>query len=497
MASRSTGPGVSRHHERRHRLQSSHITQPTIETERLFREGSPFAPASREEIVGIDHVLCQVDRILAWLQNSDLFAGHQARLEPGVLFEGPPGTGKTLVCRYLAGASGALFVDVRDIAPTGELSAADVRELFAQARQAHQKSGRPILLFWDEFDVSSSSPGPMQPPRRSATATRLMVELDGVQGKNDGLLLVVCTNHAEAIDRALLRPGRIGARIRFYPPDREGKATLLAHYLAGRPTSGPIDCDALSSLFLEQQSAAGVEEAVADTWRLAVERSLNGHQEPQLTQNDLRDTLLKRILGPPPANVRSDKKALLRTAVHEIGHALVALACGFSVNLVTVRAGRDSAGLTMTDQQPCPYGLNAAQGQLRVAYGGMLDEQLAGFDNGLGNDADTAAATRLAVSLVDQNGVGDRAMRFNPTGLGPGPMRMHQSSEYLLQRLDQDALDLLEDAYHSAEQILQGIGSDTVRRLAQLLVERQTLFGDDLAELVRATADQHAGDGRE
>lgn len=129
----------------------------------LFREGSPYAPVERSEIVGIDHVLARVDEVLHTLVHAERYAQAGARLEPGVLFAGPPGTGKTLAARYLATASGALFVDARTFPLSREeRRSADVRALFRHAREARSEQGRPVILFWDELDaVCSGSPRSM------------------------------------------------------------------------------------------------------------------------------------------------------------------------------------------------------------------------------------------------------------------------------------------------------------------------------------------------
>jgi len=130
--------------------------RPSLEERRrtLFDEGSPYAPAERSEIVGIEHVLERVDEVLHWLVYAERYAQPGSRLEPGVLFAGPPGTGKTLAARYLAAASGAIFVDARAF-PTEEssLQPSDVQALFRRAREARLAQARPLILFWDELDA--------------------------------------------------------------------------------------------------------------------------------------------------------------------------------------------------------------------------------------------------------------------------------------------------------------------------------------------------------
>lgn len=443
----------------------------------LFRHGSPFAPVTRDEIVGIDGVLAEVDELVACLRHAEAFAHHGARLEPGVLFEGPPGTGKTLVARYLASASGALFVNVDDFMPTGELGAADLAELFTHARQALEVQRRPVVLFWDEFSVGREPAGPMK-TRRSALASRLAIELDGVQGKNAGLLVVACTNNPGEIDHALLRPGRIGLRLRFSAPDRGGKALLLEHYLSERPTHGEFDFDALSYLFQPGRPAAEIEEAVGEAWRLTVRRSLARGNEPALREADLRDALLDRLLGQVPLHAQTDDDARLRTAVHEVGHALVALEYGVPLTLVTVRPGVTAAGRVLTAQNV--QDVTQAKAQLRLSLGGTAAEKLAGLQRGIGNSSDTGAATQIALTLVDLNGIGPRARVFNPRVCGG----MRPISEEILGRLDEDALDLLNEAQDDVAEILGRMGGESILHLARLLIERETMLGGEFADAV-------------
>ena len=441
----------------------------------LFRHGSPFAPVARDEIVGIDGVLAEVDELVACLRHAEAFARYGARLEPGVLFEGPPGTGKTLVARYLASASDALFVNVDDFMPAGELGAGDLAELFTHARRALEARRRPVVLFWDEFSVGKEPAGPMR-TRRSALASRLAIELDGVQGKNVGLLLVACTNNAAEIDDALLRPGRIGLRLRFSAPDRGGKALLLEHYLSGHPTRGDFDFGALSYLFQPGRPAAEIEEAVGEAWRLTVRRSLARGKEPALRESDLRDALLDRLLGQVPLHTETDDDARLRTAVHEVGHALVALEYDVPLTLVTVRPGVTAAGRVLTAQNV--QDVAQAKAQLRLSLGGTAAERLVGLQTGIGNSSDTAHATQIALALVDLNGIGPRAGVFNPRVCGG----MRPVSEEILGRLDEDALDLLNDARADVDEILGRVGCPSLVRLAELLIERETMLGHEFAD---------------
>lgn len=154
------------------------------------------------------------------------------------------------------------------------------------------------------------------------------------------------------------------------------------------------------------------------------------------------------------------------------------------MRLVTVRAGRDARGRVMTSPRSGRPELEEQLAHIRIGFGGMIAESVAELGSGAGNGADTATATGIAISLVDENGLGRRSLRFNPRALA-GPMRRPPSEE-LLRRLDEDAAQLLEDAYGRAEKTLFGIGRATILRLAGILVQRQWLTGPAFEEAAQS-----------
>lgn len=456
----------------------------------LFEQGSTFAPVSREEIVGIDNVLWQVDEVIDWLVNYRDYVKFKARPEPGILFEGSPGTGKTYTSRYMATIADALFVDVRDFPYTGRgLTALDIKDLFALARETHEKTNKPIILFWDEFEGAATERSRGIPVEQKAVISQITAELDGINGKPTGILLIGCTNYGNEIDEALRRPGRMGLHVEFNAPDRAGKAKLLKLYVSKIRTKGEIDFDTASYFFEDSDTAASVEEAVQQAWRFAVHRWIQEgrpRRGPVLSQVDLLEVFLKRLVGPPPAYSDVTPETLYQVAVHETGHALTACLLGVGLRLVTVRPGREHLGKTMTYlKDPRTATHEELYSHLKVGVAGFVVEDIIGTPRLADAAGDTRAVTDIALEMVDTQGIGKRTGLFNPHALRKRYYDFAPSvSNKILEDADLDVQALINQAEEEVRRILSDFGIDNIKRLAEKLIEIQTMTGRDFKKEV-------------
>src|SRR3954453_7717182 len=68
-------------------------------------------------------------------------------------------------------------------------------------------------------------------------------QLRGPAGERPNILLIASTNRADALDPALLRPGRFDARLSFELPTKAGRRELVDHFLTAKAHEPALDDD--------------------------------------------------------------------------------------------------------------------------------------------------------------------------------------------------------------------------------------------------------------
>jgi transitional endoplasmic reticulum ATPase len=214
----------------------------------------------------------------------NLFEKTNTEPPTGILLHGPPGTGKTLLARALAGESDVNFihVDGPELLDryVGESEKA-VREIFDRARQAS-----PAIVFFDEIDsIAGERGGGMGGGAEVSerVVSQLLTEMDGL-AENPNLVVLAATNRRDALDPALLRPGRLEEHIEVPAPDEAGRRAILSVHADDKPLGDDVDLDELAAE-LEGYTGADLEAVVRDASMRAIREAADAWGVEQADEN--------------------------------------------------------------------------------------------------------------------------------------------------------------------------------------------------------------------
>nr|GMD43678.1 cell division control protein 48 homolog C [Ipomoea batatas] len=208
------------------------------------REGFSAIPNVKwEDVGGLELLRREFDRyIVRRIKYPEVYEGFGVDLETGFLLYGPPGCGKTLIAKAVANEAGANFIHVKGpellskYVGEGEFN---IRTLFNRARTCS-----PCIIFFDEVDALTTERNKEGSYVIERMLNQLLIELDGAEQRKD-VYVIGATNRPEAMDRALLRPGRFG-KLLYVPlpsPDERG---LILKALARKKSIDPsVDLAAL------------------------------------------------------------------------------------------------------------------------------------------------------------------------------------------------------------------------------------------------------------
>ncbi|TRZ02618.1 hypothetical protein DNTS_018258 [Danionella cerebrum] len=410
-----------------------------------------------EHVKGVEEAKNDLQDVVEFLRNPQKFTALGGKLPKGILLVGPPGTGKTLLARAVAGeadvpfyyASGSEFDEMY----VG-VGASRIRNLFSEA-----KASAPCVIFLDELDSVGGKriESPMHPHSRQ-TINQLLAEMDGFQS-NEGVIVIGATNFAEALDNALVRPGRFDMQVTVPIPDVKGRTEILQWYLTKIKADTAVDAEIIARGTVGF-SGAELENLVNQA---ALKAGADG--KDLVTMRELEFAKDKILMGPERRSVEIDKRNKTITAYHESGHAIVAYYTkdAMPINKATIMPRGPSLGHVSLLPENDRWSETRAQllAQMDVNMGGRVAEELV-FGNDYittGASSDFDGATRIAQMMVTQFGMSDKLGVMTYKDL------TNQSPETQA-AVEQEVRGLLQSSYERAKTILK-----TYRKEHQLLAD--------------------------
>jgi cell division protease FtsH len=480
-----------------------------------------------DDVRGQPEIVASTKEALTLFQGFKKFRDAGGYPPHGILFEGPPGTGKTLLGKAIAGSAKVPFVYASGTSFANMFfGIGNIRiwRLFRKARKLSQKYGGSVI-FIDELDAVGGSRGAVSNAMEAADTRRhargplkfimapgmggmgsmyvneLLVQMDGMvmpkgafrhirrilhlrkrKVPQYNVMVIGATNQAATLDPALLRPGRFDRKLHVGVPGGPGREDILQYYLAKVPHE-PVDTARISRAtygFTPAQIKNLVNEALifalvdgrdklnfADLWSAKVTEEI-GLKEP--SQTSARDRQM--------------------TAFHEAGHAVLAyvLELDDQIQVASIIKRRDTLGVVY--RTPLEERHTELREDMRrdivVALGGLAAEEIWFGDTTTGPSADLRHATRQACIMLGLLGMGENLISYGvlpQTGFNDGPLGAILSNPdnrkaigELLVACKRDAVELLK------------VNEPAIRALAERLLEKDEVAGEELEELMQAKA---------
>jgi cell division protease FtsH len=435
--------------------------------------------ATFEDVAGIEESKAELVEIVDFLRDPERYWQLGAAIPRGVLLSGPPGTGKTLLARAVAGQADVPFYSLSGsefIELVVGVGASRVRDLFRQA-----KENAPAIIFIDELDAvgrtrGDSGQGGGQ-AEREQTLNQILTEMDGF-ARTDGVIVIAATNRPEILDAALLRPGRFDRRVVVSAPDQTGRREILEVHVRDVPLADDVDLARIASV---TPGMVG-----ADLRNLVNEAALQAarRRQDEVTARDFGDALEKVVLGTERHITISDEERR-RTAYHEAGHALLGMLDSGAdvIRKVSIVPRGQALGVTFQSPDVDRYGYESGYLKTKIigALGGRAAEDLVLNSITSGAENDLEVVTRIARQMIGRWGMSDAV---GPVSVLPRPGQpdipgMHGvSSEGTRQLVDAEVRRLIDECYSVALGTLHD-NRDRLERLAQALLEHETLDGDE------------------
>ena len=421
----------------------------------------------------------EMQEIVDFLKSPQKYTELGGKIPKGALLVGPPGTGKTLLAKAVAGEAGVPFFSMSGsdfVEMFVGVGASRVRDLFEQAKQK-----APCIIFIDEIDAvgraRSKNPSMGGNDERENTLNALLTEMDGF-GTNSGIITLAATNRADMLDSALLRAGRFDRQIHVDLPDLNERKEVFAVHLKPLKLAEDVDID-----FLARQTPGFSGADIANVCNEAALIAAR-YNRANVGKQDFLDAV-DRIIGGLEKKTKVMTEAEKRSiAIHEAGHATISWFTEFANPLVKVSIvprGQALGAAWYLPEERVLQTKEAMLDEMCSLLGGRAAEELFIGHISTGAMNDLERTTKQAYGMIAYAGMSERLPNIC----------YYNNSEYQFQRpysettakiMDDEVLKMINEQYDRAKQILTE-HADGHAQLAQLLVEREVIFAEDVEKI--------------
>lgn len=435
-----------------------------------------------KDVAGLEEAKTEIIEIVDFLKNPKRYTELGGKIPKGALLVGPPGTGKTLLAKAVAGEahvpffsmSGSDFVEM-----FVGVGASRVRDLFAQA-----KAKAPCIIFIDEIDAIGRARG-RNPnfganDERENTLNQLLTEMDGFD-TNSGVIILAATNRADILDKALLRAGRFDRQIYVELPDVKEREQIFGVHTKSVKTDPTLDLE-----FLARQtpgfSGADIANVCNEAALYAARKS-----KTQVEKQDFLDAIDRIVGGLEKKNKIITPGEKRTIALHEAGHATVSWLLKHANPLIKVTIIPRGKALGAAWYLPEERQITTTEqllDELCAILGGRASEEISIGRISTGALSDLERATKQAYAMVVYYGMSPEVGHlsfYDSTGQADYSFTKPYS-EKTSELVDNEVKKFIDIQYRRAIEILRE-HQDGLTRLADLLLEREVIFTEDLEDI--------------
>ncbi len=436
-----------------------------------------------KDVAGLEGAKEEVQEIVDFLKNPDKYTSLGGKIPKGALLIGSPGTGKTLLAKAVAGEakvpffslSGSDFVEM-----FVGVGASRVRDLFKQAKE---KS--PAIIFIDEIDAIGRARGKSNfsgsNDERENTLNQLLTEMDGF-GTNTNVIVLAATNRGDILDKALMRAGRFDRQIYVDLPDvREREAIFEVHLRPIKKVANELDTE-----FLARQTPGFSGADIANVCNeAALIAARNGKKA--VDKQDFLDAVDRIVGGLEKKNkliTPSEKKTI---AYHEAGHATVSWMTEHAAPLIKVTIvprGQSLGAAWYLPEERQIVRSEQMLDEMCATMGGRAAEKVIFDKISTGALSDLEKVTKQARAMVTIYGLNDKVGNityYDSSGQQEYTMTKPYS-ESTAEVIDEEISKIIEEQYQRAIKLLSD-NKDKLTELAELLLEKEVIFKDDLEKI--------------